>query len=314
MSELDNAMRKHINYLIFEEHRPFSFYDLSIFRVGEKEYSMSHGTFRNKVSKMIKAGEIEPAYYSPQGFYTLKGVQYAKPMTGNHTGVLSSSPLFQQQQPHLKNDPVYRLIQNLPLGNRALHDIHLRFEVKGIWSLISTSNAALQQPDPVSKDIRQSTWKIEDLNITATIHSTDTVSIIVGCSFAPVAVDINGIIRLSSALAVVEERLSNLLDECAQASGDDGYSRLAIPTYKGWTVTMWHFGADALITYSGEKFFTSWEVGQSALITTYSKDMKDGKTRIRLERQEYPKKSVAEALGEKLDAIGEGHSNNESRA
>ena len=72
---------------------------------------------------------------------------------------------------------------------------------------------------------------------------------------------------------------------------------------------MWHFGADSLTNYSGEKFFTSWEIGHNALITAYSKDMKDCKRRIRIERQEYPKKSLAEALEEKLNAAtGEGGS------
>jgi len=314
MSKLDDAMRKHINYLVFEERRPFSFCDFSPFKVDGKEYTMSHGTFRNKVSKMKKAGEIEIFCYSPQGFYSLKGVAFAKPMTGNHTGVLSSSssPLFQQQQqPHLKNDPVYRLIQNLPLGKRALHDIHLRFEVNGIWSHISDSNSALQ-PDPNSKDIRLSTWKIKDMNITATIHSSDTVSVVVGCSYTPVAVDVNGVIRLSNALAVVEERLSNLIDDGTKEGGA-GYPSLAVPHHMSWTVTMWHFGADALITYSGEKFNVSWEIAQHGLINAYSKDWKDGKRRIRIERQEYPKETLVEALGEKLDAIG-GQSNNESRA
>src|SRR5215210_7566953 len=216
MSKLDDAMRKHINYLVFEERRPFSFCDFSIFKVDGKEYTMSHGTFRNKVSKMSKAGEIEVVCYSAQAFYTLKGVQCAKPMTGNHTGVFS----FQQQQRQRPaNDPVYRLVQNLPLGKRALHDIHLRFEVNGIWNLISTSNSALSQPDPYSKDIRLSTWKIEGLDIIPTIHSTDTVSIVVGCSYAPIAVDINGVIRLSNALAVVEDRLSNLIYDGAKEGG-----------------------------------------------------------------------------------------------
>jgi hypothetical protein len=312
MSKLDDAMRRHINYLVFEERRPFSFVDFSTFEVDGKEYTMSHGTFRNKVSEMKKAGEIEVIYSSPQGFYTLKGVAFAKPMTANHTGVLSSSsPLFLQQQPHLKNDPVYRLVQNLSLGKRALHDIHLRFEVKGIWSLISDSNSALQ-PDPNSKDIRPSTWKIEDLDITATIHFTDTVSIVVGCSYAPIVVDIAGVIRLSNALTRIEERLSKIIDDCTETSAA-GYSNLAIPHYTDWTVTMWHFGADALTAYSGEKFFASWQVGQNALITAYSKEMKDGKTRIRLERQECPKKSVAEVVEEKLDAVVGGQQNNECR-
>jgi hypothetical protein len=41
------------------------------------------------------------------------------------------------------------------------------------------------------------------------------------------------------------------------------------------------------------------------LITAYTKDWKDGTTRIRIEKQEYPKKSLAEALEEKLYIEGE---------
>ena len=51
---------------------------------------------------------------------------------------------------------------------------------------------------------------------------------------------------------------------------------------------MWHFGSDASVEYSGERFEVSYGVGQEALIRAYSKQMKDHKTRIRLERQEYP--------------------------
>jgi hypothetical protein len=66
---------------------------------------------------------------------------------------------------------------------------------------------------------------------------------------------------------------------------------------------MWHFGADATTIYTREKFYASWEVGQHALITVYSKDWKDGKSRVRIEKQEYSQKSLAEALEEKLYSV-----------
>jgi hypothetical protein len=64
---------------------------------------------------------------------------------------------------------------------------------------------------------------------------------------------------------------------------------------------MWHFGSDASIEYSGDRFEVSYGVGQEALIRAYSKQMKDHKTRIRLERQEYPNKTFAEAIEHKLN-------------
>ena len=75
------------------------------------------------------------------------------------------------------------------------------------------------------------------MDITATIHSTNTVSIVVGCSYAPVVVDISGIIRLSNALAVVEERLSKRIGDCTKEGGTE-YPSLAIPHNMHWTVTM----------------------------------------------------------------------------
>jgi hypothetical protein len=67
---------------------------------------------------------------------------------------------------------------------------------------------------------------------------------------------------------------------------------------------MWHFGADSLVEYAGDKFAVTWEIGQHVLVRAYIKTMKDKKTRIRLERQEYPNKTIQAAIEEKLDAGG----------
>jgi len=54
--------------------------------------------------------------------------------------------------------------------------------------------------------------------------------------------------------------------------------------------------------YTGEKFSCTWEVGQNALPRAYTKDFRDGKTHIRLERQECPRTSLAYAIEEKLNS------------
>ena len=66
-----------------------------------------------------------------------------------------------------------------------------------------------------------------------TIHHTDTVSVIVGCSLHPVAVDVKGLIRLSNALTRVEERLLRHV-ECAPRP----LSLSSIPDHESWIVTM----------------------------------------------------------------------------
>jgi hypothetical protein len=91
----------------------------------------------------------------------------------------------------------------------------------------------------------------------------------------------------------VQERISNTVRSARDI--------MNIPDHMSWIVTMWHFGADAKITYTGERFYVSWEIAQHALITAYSKDWKDGKSKVRIEKQEYPQKSLADALEEKLN-------------
>lgn len=66
-------------------------------------------------------------------------------MTRDHIGAL-----LRQNRKHLSNDPVFRIIQNLPFAQRALHDIRLRFEVKGICQIL----ASQYKGNPESDDIQ----------------------------------------------------------------------------------------------------------------------------------------------------------------
>jgi hypothetical protein len=50
---------------------------------------------------------------------------------------------------------------------------------------------------------------------------------------------------------------------------------------------MWHFGIDGIDTYDGEAFRVTFEEGISDIYTIYTKRMKDGRQRHRIERQEY---------------------------
>lgn len=59
--------------------------DFLNFEVDGREYTMTHGTFRNKISKLRDMGIVELAYNSGIAFYTLRGVRLGKtganPMT-----------------------------------------------------------------------------------------------------------------------------------------------------------------------------------------------------------------------------------------
>jgi hypothetical protein len=137
-----------------------------------------------------------------------------------------------------------------------------------------------------------------------TVHHSDTISVVIGCSFSPVAVDIDGIIRLSDALTLIHDILQRLVDDKKDCDGncnDNSCPLIIIPNHMTWTVTMWHFGVDSSRMYKGKSFHVSWKVAENALIAFYSKIWKDGKCRIRGER---PQKSLSEALDDKLNLIG----------
>jgi hypothetical protein len=72
--------------VVCTEQRPFSFIDFLTFEVDQQHYNRSHGTSRNKISAILKTGEVEVAYYSTQAFYTIKGIQFAKTMTPDRMG------------------------------------------------------------------------------------------------------------------------------------------------------------------------------------------------------------------------------------
>ena len=294
MGELGEALLERIGNIVFLENRPFSYLDfIPKFEVNGTEYSVRYGTLRNQFSKLRKKGEIELEFRTKQAFYTIKGQKFGKQklMTSNPVGV---SPL--------SHDPISKLIARLPFGKNALHDIHLRFEVKDIWNLLSTNSVL--RIGAVNKDLRLPTLKIKDLQIKATIHRSNTVSVVVRCSYAPIAVDCAGIIRLSNALTRVEEKISRLVERCNDTRSenriDSCNGNLLIPEHTSWIVTMWHFGLDSITEYTGEKFSATWEVGQNALIRAYAKDMKVQGTKVRLERQECPNKTLQEAIQEKL--------------
>jgi hypothetical protein len=300
MKKLDKVMLIHMKYIIYAEKRPFSYLDFSSFNVHNKQYNMQHGTFRNKISQLVRDGIAELEYKSNVAFYTLKGLNFGKKesimtpsMTPNHMGVNSViEPNSVIMYNHYSSPPICDIIQDIPPHRNALHDIHYRFEVPDIWNILYLSKK--YKPNQVSKDIAVNLLNTSQLKITTTIHRTDTATVVVSCSGTPVVVDTNGLLRLSNALTRIEERLSRIVDECGSLL-PGGYESIPIPTSDAWQVTMWHFGYDSPLEYAGPRFCATWKDGQNALTRAYSKDMKSG-TRVRSELQQYPRKRWSDTV------------------
>ena len=63
---------------------------------------------------------------------------------------------------------------------------------------------------------------------------------------------------------------------------------------------MWHYGKDALTSYSGEKFDMIWEDSLNGFHHIYSKEH-GKKLDVRKEVQEYPKKPLEKSFMDKLN-------------
>ncbi len=314
-------------YIVLVEKRPFSFKDFLRFEVNGKEYKMKHGTFRNKISKMNKNGIVELDYYSHIAFYTLKGYKSGKfPITPDHTGGTinynssgsssSSSTSITNHYNHKSgNGFLYESIMNLPLEHNSIHDIRLSCKATGIWSMLSNhynnNNPNLELSMNIhSKDILFPTWKLNGILIRVIVHMTDTVSIIVGCTLRPIPLTYDGISNFTEILTRTEERISNIIKDIekdddknkdSSNSENDSAGTINIPHYDTWIVTMWHFGADSRLQCTGEKFSITVKDGRNVLFRVYTKKRERNDTRIRIERQEYPRKSIIDAINEKLD-------------
>jgi hypothetical protein len=295
MTKLEEAMIRHMGYIVQVEQRPFSYLDFESFEVNSHIYSVSHGTCRNKFSKFIKMGIIELEYNSKVSYYTLTRHCFGnKPMTRNHMGLSSVIPVTGVIGRGMQD--LFDYLQTVPSNQKSVHDIHLKFTVPDIYKILSSAPKYSGLINPVSYDIILNSEIIDGLKITPIIHRTDTVTVSVACSTIPVPITEEGITNLSCALTRLEERLSVKLSECGN-SLTGGYEMIPIPDNRRWIVTMWHFGRDKKCEYKKDGYSLTWGYGREVL-RIYTKSIK-GQEVERRDRQEYPNKSFADAVKEK---------------
>lgn len=142
------------------------------------------------------------------------------------------------------------------------------------------------------------------------MHRTDTVSIIVKCTLRPIPITSDGISKFTEMLTRTEERISNIIKKIQDNNKNNDYSNsenttsaatINIPHSNTWIVTMWHFGADSRLQCTAQKFSITVKEGRNVLYRVYTKQRERNDTRIRIERQECLKKSIIDAINEKLD-------------
>ena len=292
MSNLENAMLKHIHYIVNNEYRPFSFRDLLHFEVDGLSYNPKKGTIRNKLSKFSQEGKIELCYIDTIAFYSLPGKKFGKDklMTGNTTDIINYNNSKHELYKSIRKHPLYNMIKDIVFGKKSLHDIHLSFQSKGLWTYLSGIDYYRKRTNP-KQAISFGYYPIERyLSIQVLVQHTDTVNVIVGCSKNPIVYDFDGIMRLSDALTRIEERLAAVVNEPSNKTFNAEYnpSEIKIPNKDDWTITLWHIHRDSYEEYSGEKFQCCWKIAKNLFIRIYSKELKLNRNIIRLEIQENP--------------------------
>jgi hypothetical protein len=255
---------------------------------------MSHGTYRNYVVILKKNKEIEFAFNSGTAYHTLPGKKFTKSMTADPMGG-AVSPLSAAG----RKTPIYKWIKNISVDKQSLHDIRLVFHAKGIWDVFFTIYPHAVDAESSNKDLRLPAWRfIDDIDVTITVHHTDTISIALACSYRPIAVDADDIVKLFEILVRTEIELSRLIEDYCRTKNIA--KEVGVPHYRTWIAKMWHFGVDEIDEYSKEEFHVTIEEGLGDVFRIYTKRMKDGKLKRRAERQEYPNSPVAQAIFVKL--------------
>jgi len=99
---------------------------------------------------------------------------------------------------------------------------------------------------PISEDLVLPRETLENngaIKAGITVHKNDVVSISLACSDHPIHFDIAGLVRLTSSLSRLEERLRSKL-----------FNLIDIPYYGTRVVTMWRVGMDSKERYTGPTF------------------------------------------------------------
>jgi hypothetical protein len=80
--------------------------------------------------------------------------------------------------------------------------------------------------------------------VKTTVHNTNTVYVIVACTLNPIPIDMLGLVKLSSSLAILEDRLQGIVNGYNSTSIQSGEQYLSlklkskITSQMSWTVKM----------------------------------------------------------------------------
>jgi hypothetical protein len=204
-------------------------------------------------------------------------------MTLNHTVDNSIS------DSSLRNLPVYKVLEIAYFGKQAIHNLHMVFEIKGLYTLLSNHQELKAKIQGGNESIAFKTYFIEKYTVIVNVYTTDTVKVIIGCSENPFTLDCNGLIHFTSILTRIEERLQNDIDSYCETQ------KYNLPSFMDWTIVLWHIGRDTVTEYAGPMFHCKWDLVEKITLRIYAKKINNHK-RIRTELQFDPELSLKALL------------------
>lgn len=249
-----------------EQRSPFSYRDLP---------ELKHGTVRNIFQVLRRYGLIELYDRSSLAFYWVKGVP--RPATS------------MTRPPVVVPADLQRLLDGIRLGDRCVHDIRLFCQAPGLYDSLRPGTFTLRE---ASRDAALPAVVSEMRSARVTVHRTDSVSTLVGCSPDPVPLSLEGYTELCSLLGAARQEIIR-----ARAR------KIRVPEISTWLVQHWHYGRDGMSEVGGPRFCTTFSGFGEAILRAYTKRLR-GRDTMRIELEESPRKPLPNAFFDRLNGPG----------
>ena len=170
---------------------------------------LNYGSVRNAFCQLRNAGKIKRVIRDKHAYFWVCGVPEPRTgwarMTTDHTGVAQSASSGRS------NCDLLRILKNLPLGEQCIHDIHLEFSAPGLYSTLKNSEQ-IERIVPRCNDLMLRPIGISENRVAKiSVHQTDTVSIVLGCTLDPYPINEDGIFQFHTSLGIIQGSLSTLL-------------------------------------------------------------------------------------------------------
>jgi hypothetical protein len=241
---------------------PFSYYDFT--------NTINSNYFRQIIHKLKPI--IIPKQKGRPAYYQLKGLYLDEKLTEKYT----ATPI--EQRMFADFEIILSMVKHEP---PAIHDIRIETLTFGLYDkLIKLGHTPNKHNKIITLHFEELTPNIDTK---VNVHSTGTILVILGCTYHPIPYTDDGFITLISHLGSVRTALGV---ECC--------TNFQIEPVLNWRFKMFDFNKDSISYNFPTNDYTVHAVFGHVRI--YKKNMHEGKTVFRLEKQVIPNTTISEEL------------------